>query len=189
MTPFAAISNGSNASLQLTADRRDHRVGLPRNIGSVLLYVKMLNGFDLLEVRMDPYNLQRFIEAQGDRYPLVEAELRAGRKESHWMWYIFPQIKGLGRSATAQEYAISSIDEAKAFLNHRVLGARLRECTRLATAVNGRSIEDIFGYPDHLKFHSCMTLFAHATDDNGVFTDALRKFFRSEYDAQTLERL
>ena len=138
---------------------------------------------------MDPYNLQRFIDAQADRYAQVEMELRAGRKESHWMWYIFPQIKGLGRSATAQKYAVSSIDEAKAFLSHPVLGARLRECTRLATAVNSRSIEDIFGYPDHQKFHSSMTLFAHATNDNGVFTAALKKFFRSEYDNQTLERL
>jgi uncharacterized protein (DUF1810 family) len=149
----------------------------------------MAHGFELREVRMDPYNLQRFTDAQADRYTQAEMELQAGRKESHWMWYIFPQIKGLGRSVTAQEYAISSIDEAKAYLNHPVLGARLRECTRLTTSVNGRSIEDIFGYPDHLKFHSSMTLFARATDDNGVFTEALRKFFHSEYDRQTLERL
>ena len=137
----------------------------------------------------DPSSLQRFVDAQRGVYAQAEAELRAGRKESHWMWYIFPQIKGLGHSAMAQKYAISSVTEATEYLNHPELGKRLRECTRLVTVINGRSIQDIFGYPDHLKFHSSMTLFAHAIDDNQVFLDALRKYYRSEFDRQTLERL
>jgi uncharacterized protein (DUF1810 family) len=137
----------------------------------------------------DPYAVQRFVDAQRTVYAQVETELRAGRKESHWMWYIFPQIKGLGHSAMAQKYAISSVAEAAEYLNHPELGKRLRECTRLVTAIDGRSIEDIFGYPDHLKFHSSMTLFAHATGDNRVFLDALKKYYRSEFDQPTLERL
>src|SRR5579863_1447161 len=137
----------------------------------------------------DPYSLQRFLDAQRAVYAQVQTELRAGRKESHWMWYIFPQIKGLGHSAMAQKYAISSVAEATEYLNHPDLGKRLRDCTRLVTAIDGRSIEDIFGYPDHLKFHSSMTLFARATDDNRVFLDALKKYYRSEYDQPTLERL
>jgi uncharacterized protein (DUF1810 family) len=137
----------------------------------------------------DPDTLQRFVDAQRGVYAQAEAELRAGRKESHWMWYIFPQIKGLGQSAMAQKYAISSMAEATEYLNHPELGKRLRECTQLVTAINGRSIEDIFGYPDHLKFHSSMTLFAHAANDNQVFMDALKKYYRSELDRQTIERL
>lgn len=137
----------------------------------------------------DPYTLQRFVDAQRGVYAQVETELRAGRKESHWMWYIFPQIKGLGQSAMAQKYALSSVAEATEYLNHPELGKRLRDCIHLVTAIDGRPIEDIFGYPDHLKFHSSMTLFAHATNDNQVFMDALRKYFRSEFDHQTIERL
>jgi len=105
------------------------------------------------------------------------------------MWYVFPQIEGLGQSAMAQKYAISSVEEAAEYLNHPELGKRLRECTRLVTAINDRSIEDIFGYPDYLKFHSSMTLFAHATKDNQVFMEALRKYYRSEFDQRTVERL
>jgi uncharacterized protein (DUF1810 family) len=137
----------------------------------------------------DPYNLQRFLDAQLGIYEQAETELRAGRKQSHWMWFIFPQIKGLGQSAMARKYAISSLDEAKAYLDHPVLGNRLREVTRLVTSVNGRSIEEIFGYPDHCKFHSSMTLFAHANGDNHIFMDALRKYCRSEFDSPTIERL
>jgi uncharacterized protein (DUF1810 family) len=137
----------------------------------------------------DPYALQRFVDAQRGVYAQAEQELRDGRKESHWMWYIFPQIKGLGQSAMAQKYAISSVAEATEYLNHPELGKRLRKCTELVAAINGRCIEDIFGYPDHLKFHSSMTLFAHATADNQIFMDALRKYYRSEFDHQTIERL
>jgi uncharacterized protein (DUF1810 family) len=136
----------------------------------------------------DPYNLQRFINAQHPIYGQVRDELQAGQKETHWMWFIFPQIKGLGRSTTAEKYAIQSIDEAKAYLSHPLLGFRLRECTQLVNAVSGRSIEDIFGFPDHLKFHSSMTLFAKASRAEKVFTTALYKYFKGE-DSKTLEQL
>jgi uncharacterized protein (DUF1810 family) len=134
----------------------------------------------------DPYNLQRFVEAQQDDYEDVCAELRAGSKSSHWMWYIFPQIKGLGTSATSDWFAISSLNEAKAYLQHSVLGPRLRDCTQLVNLVEGRSIREIFGSPDYLKFRSCITLFAHATVENRVFLDALRKYSNGEFDPATL---
>src|SRR5271169_4543572 len=124
----------------------------------------------------DPYNLQRFIDAQRTSYTQAVMELAGGRKQSHWMWYIFPQIEGLGRSAIAQKYAISSLQEARTYLEHPILGPRLRECTRLVTAAKS-PIEEILGHPDDLKFHSSMTLFAHATADNQNFLDALKKFF------------
>jgi uncharacterized protein (DUF1810 family) len=137
----------------------------------------------------DTHNLQRFVDAQHPIYGQVRDELAGGRKESHWMWFIFPQIKGLGTSATAQKYAISGIAEAEAYLGHPLLGFRLRECAQLVNAVNGRSIEDIFGYPDHLKFHSSMTLFARASPNDKVFTAALAKYFDGELDSKTLEQL
>ncbi|HBH81499.1 MAG TPA: DUF1810 domain-containing protein, partial [Nitrospira sp.] len=108
------------------------------------------------------YNLHRFLTAQAPTYNTVLAELRAGRKSSHWIWFIFPQIAGLGHSAMAQQFAIGSLDEAKAYLQHPVLGPRLRECAQLVLDVEGRSAEEIFGYPDYLKFRSCMTLFMSA---------------------------
>jgi uncharacterized protein (DUF1810 family) len=137
----------------------------------------------------DPYNLQRFVNAQHDDYEDVCGELRAGRKTSHWIWFIFPQIKGLGRSTSSDWFAISSLDEARAYLQHPVLGQRLRECTQLVNLVEGRSIREIFGSPDHLKFRSCMTLFAHATVENRVFLDALLKYSSGEFDPATLLRL
>jgi uncharacterized protein (DUF1810 family) len=137
----------------------------------------------------DPYNLQRFVEAQNGRYEEVCAELRAGRKTSHWIWFVFPQLKGLGTSATSDWFAISSLDEARAYLRHPILGQRLRECTQLVNLVEGRAIREIFGSPDHLKFRSCMTLFAHATVENRVFLDALQKYSGSEFDPATLELL
>jgi len=103
----------------------------------------------------DNYNLQRFLEAQDHIYDAVLDELRAGEKSSHWMWYIFPQITGFGHSGTSQKFAMTSLEEAKAYLQHPVLGPRLRECTQLVLDVNGRTAEQIFGYPDHLKFRSC----------------------------------
>jgi uncharacterized protein (DUF1810 family) len=137
----------------------------------------------------DPHNLQRFIDAQHPIYGQVRDELQAGQKETHWMWFIFPQIKGLGTSATAQKYAIQSIDEAKAYLNHPLLGFRLRECTQLVNGIVGRSIEDIFGYPDHLKYHSSMTLFGHISVNEKVFANALTKYFNGQLDRKTLEVL
>lgn len=119
----------------------------------------------------------------------VLAELRAGRKTTHWMWFVFPQIQGLGHSPTAQYFAIASRTEAEIYLRHPLLGPRLRECTRLVNETEGRSIEEIFGYPDDLKFRSSMTLFAHATADNRVFLAAIGKYFRGEYDPLTVARL
>lgn len=137
----------------------------------------------------DPYNLQRFVDAQNSVYYEVCAELRKGDKRGHWMWFVFPQIKGLGHSATAAWFAISSREEAVAYLEHPVLGPRLRECTGLVNSVEGRSISRILGYPDDLKFRSSMTLFAHVTADNQVFLDALQKYFEGESDPLTLQRL
>lgn len=114
----------------------------------------------------DAHNLQRFLHAQERVYDTVLAELRSGRKTSHWIWFIFPQIAGLGHSAMAQKFAIGSLDEAKSYLQHPILGPRLRACTQLVLDVNGRSAEEIFGYPDYLKFRSCMTLFLAAATDN-----------------------
>jgi len=137
----------------------------------------------------DPYNLQRFIEAQEHVYAQVCAELRQGRKTSHWMWFIFPQIRGLGSSETAQYFAIAGRQEAAAYAAHPVLGARLRECTALVLQVDNKSVEQIFGYPDNLKFHSSMTLFARTAEENQVFLDALKKYFSGALDPQTLARL
>jgi len=137
----------------------------------------------------DPFNLQRFVDAQSGIFDQVCSELRAGRKRSHWMWYIFPQITGLGSSTTAQEFAISSLAEAAAYLGHPVLGPRLRTCTELVSAIEGRSIEEIFGYPDHLKFHSSITLFACAAPHEPIFQAALQKYFGGRLDQLTLERL
>ncbi len=137
----------------------------------------------------DSYNLQRFVDAQSAVYEQVCSELREGRKRSHWMWFIFPQIKGLGHSELASRFAISSLEEAQAYLKHPLLGPRLTECTRLVNQLVGRSIDRILGYPDDLKFRSSMTLFAQAAPDNQVFNEALRKYFAGESDPSTLERL
>ena len=136
----------------------------------------------------DPFDPQRFVDAQRGVYPQVRAELAAGCKRSHWMWFVFPQLKGLGRSATAQHYGIASLAEAQAYWAHPLLGPRLRECTDLVLAVDGRSAHEIFGPPDDLKFRSCMTLFAQATGER-LFTRALEKYFRGEADPRTIELL
>ena len=137
----------------------------------------------------DEFDLQRFVDAQDRAYDSVLAELRAGAKRSHWIWFVFPQLRGLGRSATAQHYGISSLEEARAYLAHPVLGPRLRECTRLVAATAGRSVDEIFGWPDNLKVRSSMTLFAHAADDNAEFRAVLDKFYAGEDDPATVERL
>jgi uncharacterized protein (DUF1810 family) len=134
-------------------------------------------------------SLERFVQAQEPVIARVLQELQAGRKTSHWMWFVFPQIQGLGNSPTARRFALASRTEAEAYLRHPILGSRLRECTRLVNAVERRSIEEIFGHPDDLKFRSSMTLFAHATADNEIFTEALRKYFGGEHDPLTLEKL
>jgi uncharacterized protein (DUF1810 family) len=135
----------------------------------------------------DPFNLRRFIDAQERVIEDVLDELRAGRKTSHWMWFVFPQIKGLGSSSMAQRYALASRDEALAYHEHPVLGARLRQCTRLVLEVEGRPVEQIFGYPDDLKFRSCMTLFAQAAPQQPLYRAALEKYFAGEPDRRTLE--
>jgi len=137
----------------------------------------------------DPYNLQRFLNAQDGVFDQVCAELREGRKRTHWMWFVFPQLKGLGHSAMAERFAISSLDEAAAYLSHPVLGARLTECTQLVNQIEGRTVDQIFGYPDNLKFRSCMTLFAQLPADTQLFRDALEKYFAGEPDPQTLQKL
>ncbi|HWW04996.1 DUF1810 domain-containing protein [Collimonas sp.] len=137
----------------------------------------------------DQYNLQRFVAAQQSAFDIVREELSKGRKRSHWMWFIFPQIEGLGHSAMARKYAISSLAEARAYLQHPLLGPRLRECCQLVAAVDGRSIEEIFGFPDYLKFQSSMTLFAQAGIDNQIFNECLRKYFDGAFDVSTLSRL
>jgi uncharacterized protein (DUF1810 family) len=137
----------------------------------------------------DPHNLQRFVNAQDPVYAQVLAELRDGFKRSHWMWFVFPQIEGLGQSAMAKRFAITSRDEAIAYLNHPVLGQRLKECTGLINAVEGRSIEQIFGRPDNLKFQSSITLFAQVTLDNNSFIRAIQKYFAGQFDRATLDRL
>jgi uncharacterized protein (DUF1810 family) len=142
-----------------------------------------------MESASDPFDLQRFVDAQARVYADVVNELRAGRKRSHWIWFIFPQIAGLGSSPTAARYAISSLDEARAYLGHDVLGPRLRECTRLVNAVQDRSIGEIFGSPDDMKVRSSMTLFHQATEDNGDFVELLDRYYDGEPDPLTLQRL
>ncbi len=137
----------------------------------------------------DPYDLQRFVNAQQPVYAQVLSELGDGRKRSHWMWFVFPQIAGLGSSPMAQRYAIASRDEAAAYLGHRLLGPRLRECTRLVNAIDGSGVESIFGTPDDMKFRSSMTLFAEATSDNADFVAALDKYFAGARDPSTLALL
>ncbi len=135
----------------------------------------------------DVFNLQRFVAAQAPVYADVCEELRRGQKTSHWMWFIFPQIAGLGSSTMARKYAISGLDEARAYLAHPMLGPRLIECTRLVAA-SGRSVEDIFGAPDDMKFRSSMTLFAKAQGE-GVFSEAIAKYCGGRFDEATLARL
>jgi uncharacterized protein (DUF1810 family) len=137
----------------------------------------------------DPFDLHRFVDAQDGVYDTVLAELRAGRKRSHWMWFVFPQLRGLGRSPTAVRFSISSIDEARAYLAHDVLGPRLRECARLVAEVDGRTAEEIFGWPDDIKLRSSMTLFAHAADDSDDFVAVLEKFYDGQEDPATLRLL
>ena len=138
----------------------------------------------------DHYNLSRFVAAQNPVFSEVCAELAAGHKQSHWMWFIFPQLRGLGTSPMAQRYAIGSLAEARAYLAHPLLGERLRTCTQLVNRVEGRTVEAIFGHPDYLKFRSSMTLVSRAaTDASEPFGEALAKYFAGEADPLTRELL
>ncbi len=137
----------------------------------------------------DPHDLQRFVAAQEGVYACALEELRCGSKRSHWMWFVFPQIDGLGRSEMARRYAIRSREEAAAYLRHEVLGPRLRECADALLGVEGKTADDIMGFPDDLKLQSSMTLFAHVSDLGSVFHRVLEKFFGGSPDAKTLELL
>ena len=136
----------------------------------------------------DPFDLQRFLDAQAPIYARVVAELRRGQKQTHWMWFVFPQLAGLGHSAMAQRFAIASREEAVAYLGHGVLGPRLRECTALVTAVEGRTAREILGSPDDLKFQSSMTLFGAVSSDP-EFSAAIAKFYGGKPDQRTLDLL
>jgi len=137
----------------------------------------------------DPWLLYRFIDAQSLVYPTVCAELTAGRKDSHWMWFVFPQLKALGRSATAQHFGIAGVEEARAYRQHPLLGRRLEHCASLTLGVRGRSALDIFGSPDNLKLKSCMTLFASVAPESPVFDAVLERYYQGERDAATLQLL
>ena len=138
----------------------------------------------------DPFNLRRFVEAQGPTYDTALAEITAGAKQSHWMWFVFPQLKGLGRSSTAQYYGLVSIDEAKAYLAHILLGPRLHEITQAALDAPAPSLRALFGTPDDMKFRSSMTLFEKAAGDAGsIFDQVLNRWCSGERDRATLDLL
>jgi uncharacterized protein (DUF1810 family) len=139
--------------------------------------------------KTDLHHLQRFLDAQGPVYATVRSELQAGRKSSHWMWYIFPQIKGLGQSRLSRIFAIGSRAEAGAYLDHPVLGSRLAECTQLVILADAPAIDRIFDDPGDLKFFSSMTLFAQVANDGSIFHQALQKYFHGDMDKFTLDRL
>lgn len=138
---------------------------------------------------MPDYDLQRFVDAQDAVWPTVRKELKAGRKQTHWMWFVFPQLSGLGLSATAQHFAIADLEEAKLYLSHEVLGPRLQQAATLVDKVEGKSISEIFGYPDDLKLHSSITLFAEAGPNTAVFGRLLSKYFDDKPDEKTLDLL
>lgn len=140
-------------------------------------------------VANDPFNLSRFVEAQNHVFDQVMSELRSGQKSSHWMWFIFPQIDGLAFSEMSQRYAIKSVDEVKAYLNHPVLGPRLHACSDAVLKIEGRSASDIFGSPDDLKLKSCATLFASVLPAGSVFDRLLAKYYRGARDDRTLSLL
>ena len=137
----------------------------------------------------DPHNLHRFVEAQDSVIDTVKKELRSGRKRTHWMWFVFPQIAGLGRSQMSQRYAIDSREEAEAYLDHPVLGPRLRECTEIVNGLDGRSANDVFGSPDDQKFRSSMTLFDAVAADPAPFRTALQLYYDGAPDRKTLQLL
>jgi uncharacterized protein (DUF1810 family) len=137
----------------------------------------------------DPHDLNRFVRAQEGVYERALAEIRGGRKQSHWMWYVFPQFDGLGFSPTSRRYAIKSVAEAQAYLSHPVLGPRLAECAEAALRIQGRTVLELFGSPDDLKLRSCATLFAHVSPPGSVFDRLLEKYFQGEPDGKTLRLL
>jgi uncharacterized protein (DUF1810 family) len=137
----------------------------------------------------DPYDLQRFVDAQEQTFAQAIDELVAGRKTSHWMWFVFPQLRGLGHSPMAIRFGIASLAEARAYLAHPLLGPRLQQCVRLVLRIDRRSASDIFGSPDDLKFRSCMTLFDRAAPEQAVFKQALQEYFDASADGRTVQLL
>lgn len=137
----------------------------------------------------DPYNLERFVKAQQNDYERALAEIKGGRKRSHWMWYIFPQFQGLGLSAMSKRYAIKSLAEASAYLEHPILGSRLTKCIEAVLNVKGRSVHEIFDSPDDMKLKSCATLFAYVSPNGSVFEQLLDTFFQGEHDLKSLQLL
>lgn len=142
---------------------------------------------------MTDYDLQRFVDAQDPVWQSVQRELKAGKKQSHWMWFVFPQLAGLGRSATAQHFGIADLDEAQLYLSHEVLGPRLERAATLVTKIEDKTVDDIFGFPDNLKLQSSMTLFAEAQTGAAparpIFAEVLRKYFGAQSDGRTLDLL
>jgi len=139
--------------------------------------------------RSDPYDLRRFVQAQEHVYERALAEIRGGSKRTHWMWYIFPQIDGLGSSPTAKRYAIKSAEEAKAYLDHPILGPRLLECAEAVVRIEGRTAEEVFGSPDDLKLRSCATLFACVMQQRSIFDRLIEKFYEGKRDRRTQQLL
>lgn len=148
----------------------------------------MINSIDS-DSADDPYNFGRFLQAQEDDFEQAFSEIKRGKKRTHWMWYIFPQFDGLGFSSTAKHYSVKSIEEARAYLEHPVLGPRLMECAEAVISVEGRSASEIFGYPDDLKLKSCATLFACVSPPGSVFERLLEKYYGSQRDQKTLRLL
>lgn len=142
----------------------------------------------MADLSSDPFDLERFVQAQAADYDRALSEMRDGEKRSHWMWYIFPQIEGLGNSPMSLRYSIKSAAEARAYLGHPLLGPRLRECAAVVHSIVGRSAHQVFGSPDALKLRSCATLFASVSDE-AVFEQLLRKYFNGQPDSETLRRL
>jgi len=139
-------------------------------------------------IQNDPFNLKRFINAQEGAYSQVVVELRSGRKRTHWMWFIFPQISGLGHSEISKRFAIRTLEEAQHYLNHPILGKRLNECTEAVLGLSGKTVTDMFGYPDDMKFRSSMTLFALASEDkDNLFVEALNEYFNGNCDTKTVK--
>jgi uncharacterized protein (DUF1810 family) len=145
--------------------------------------------FPMTVARGDPYHLHRFVDAQDSVYVQACSELKRGHKTGHWMWFIFPQMAGLGTSEMARRFAISSLGEAEAYIQHPVLGKRLEECAALVFKVSGKTAHEIFGSPDDLKFRSCMTLFARVAAKNALFEENLQKYFNGEQDRRTSDLL
>ena len=149
----------------------------------------MKKASDTISNNDDQFGLSRFISAQKDIYNRILAELKRGQKLTHWMWFVFPQLDGLGRSTTAKRYAIKSREEAQAYLNHPLLGTRLFECTEAVFVTEGKSVAEIFGYPDDLKLKSSMTLFSDIAEPDSLFVGVLDKYFQGERDLKTLQLL